>query len=91
MSTSNLAAAHTVGIPIVNNHPTARVAHPHRTSGYGFPISSSLARVTHGEGAVGGTDTGIVYKSVDFIKTEAFMRTRQEAEKDRDMKKQTKG
>lgn len=35
-------------------------------------------------------DTGIVYKSVDFIKTEAFMRTRQDAEKNRNLKNRTK-
>lgn len=77
--------------------PTHPNLHSHRHSGFGSIASTSvnhtsatggtLKKVTHND-AVGMAPTtvagsGIVYKSVDFIKTEAFMRTRQDAELNR--------
>lgn len=45
--------------------------------------SSGTIGNSAGEAIGGATSSGIVYKSVDFIKTEAFMRTRQDAELNR--------
>lgn len=47
------------------------------------PMSSSISMassIASGSIPIQPVSSGIVYKSVDFIKTEAFMRTRQDAE-----------
>lgn len=70
-STSNLSAA-----PVVGN----------RLSGFNSMASmnSTLAIKQNEVNIAGATSaSGIVYKSVDFVKTEAFMRTRQDAEMNR--------
>lgn len=50
-------------------------------------VTGTLKKTTHNDPVSAATTTaaasGIVYKSVDFIKTEAFMRTRQDAELNR--------
>lgn len=90
-STSNLS--NPFGVNQTNNN----FSQSNRFSGYGGPssLSSSTATLTGstnnsgtigkatGEAIAGATNSGIVYKSVDFIKTEAFMRTRQDAELNR--------
>lgn len=93
-STTNLSAALNVGLPNVNQ---ASRFHHQRGTGFGSPASSlggssSLLRSQTDAvmGTVPGIDSGIVYKSVDFIKTEAFMRTRQDAEKNRNLKNRAK-
>lgn len=93
----------TTNLPSASNSGTATASSTNRfqqqrNSGFVLPPTSvggvgSMSRPQM-DGAVttsGPTvDTGIVYKSVDFIKTEAFMRTRQDAEKNRNLKNRTK-
>lgn len=93
-STTNLSAALNVGLPNVSQ--SSRFQH-HRGSGfgsaassYGGPSSLTRSQADAIMGANPGVNTGIVYKSVDFIKTEAFMRTRQDAEKNRNLKNRAK-
>lgn len=90
-STSSLSAAiNSIGLPMVP--PTIR--NQNRSIGHGSSATTSAHLRPQPDGSsVGipaGSDTGIVYKSVDFVKTEAFMRTRQDAEKNRSLKNRTK-
>lgn len=86
ISTVNLSAALNIGLPNVSQTPRF---HHQRGSSFGSSASSigSRSQFDAALGPVPGTDSGIVYKSVDFLKTEAFMRTRQDAEKNRNLKK----
>lgn len=79
-STSNLSSHLSVAGPSLSMH--------HLNSRHsGFTPASALTgaspKLTDSVGATPGSASGIVYKSVDFIKTEAFKRTRQDAEMSR--------
>lgn len=83
VSTSNLASLHTVGLPNVN-HLLLR-AQPHRPSGLGMSSTMIASALTPPQSDIGmNTASDVVYKQVDFVKTEAIKLTRENAEKSRE-------
>lgn len=76
-SAQNIHAA-VVGLPAM--HHTTQTMIKHSISEHNTAASSGGGS---GSGTAEGSGRGIVYKTVDFVKTEAFNRTRQDAEMNR--------